>query len=356
MIRIDRRFRAPLISQILEHFDQNPFKDFLLVRLDKHLEHYSTRNGFEAQVVDTITDAEQKGWLVNLLEKLKQERHGMPLADLIDEIYAAYNEGLTWYACNNPANTRFVGRMPFVDRRRFRNSLADLEGHSLNMVLCIQGELGAGKSYLWNYIYYLYRTHSPGTCALIDMDDYPEVHSIDDKGLMTLILSGLGLGSLTSYDESAQSFLRASSLIGQLTHQVNERPEQDRYIVIDSLDNQCLAESGFTLLEMLALQVGRGNIPRLRLILMGYDKDPPGHNKNNVHILKEDIHAIAHADVQQFFQDVAADIDVELDSSIAEAAAQRAIDLTEEQEANQLHDQIAKIASDIFDPEVAGGG
>ena len=124
--------------------------------------------------------------------------------------------------------------------------------------------------------------------------------------------------------------------------------------LVDSLDNECLSESGFTLLETLALQVGRGNIPGLRVILLGFDAKSPVHQRNNVHIIKENIRAISQTDVKEFFEEFAADIEVVLDPAIAEAAAARAIELTDEEEANQLHDQITIIASEIFGPDAAG--
>jgi len=354
MRRLPPRYRGRLIFLILQHFDPDSFKDFLFVSLDRRLTDFARPTGFEGQALDTLINAEHVDWLDDLLQEIMAVRAGTELSIYIATVYEAVNDGMTWYSCDNPENSRFVGFMPFVDRNEIRSSIVNLEGNSLNTVLLVRGDIGAGKSYLWNYILYLYRTHPPGTCALIDLDDYLEVQGVNDNALMSLVLHKLGLGTLAKYDESAQSFVRASSLIGQLTDRINAKQLQDRYIVIDSIDNECLSEDGFTLLDTLILQVGRGNIPGLRVILMGYDRSPPGHNRANVHILQESIQAIAQTDVAQFFQDVADDIDAELETSISDAAADRAISLAEEEDADPLHDLIAKIAAEIFGPQNAG--
>ena len=74
MAKLNGKQVAQLQQAILDAFEYNELRQFLLTRLDRYLSHISLGSDLTAVVFDVITNAEREGWTENLLDAVANER------------------------------------------------------------------------------------------------------------------------------------------------------------------------------------------------------------------------------------------------------------------------------------------
>ncbi len=245
-------------------------------------------------ILNLIGKATDEGWLMKLLDAAIAKTENPLLEQAAAELkpLRRSEEEDPHHVCFLSSHRVLVNR---TDLRKALKQLGNNEGLGYR-VLKIYGTPVSGKSYSKELIKYLKSRRDGFEPVFIEADDYPE--GITASDLADDIASKMGLKSteLMPPPDQEQDSRWVRNFSNRLTGSLRTNPTY-WWIVIDGFDELVLPPAVTDLITRL-VRLSMGELPRLRLITLGYKYELP---EARDYTIEETIKPINREDLAQFF-------------------------------------------------------
>jgi hypothetical protein len=296
-------------------------------------------------VLNLIGKAQKEGWLMRLVDAAIKVVKNNPLL----EDAARQLRPLRDLEEKDHYNVCFLSASQvLVNRTDLRDALKQLESTTpLGFrVLKVDGLPLSGKTYSKELISYLYETRGSFEPVWIDSDEYVKT-GITPKDLAVDIISKMGLEEETvpaTGQEQDARWVRTfcNRLIGKLRNNTT-----NWWIVIDGFNKLVLPPAVNDLIHGLA-RASMKDLPRLRIILLGYPDELPDLSR---YMLEEKIKQIEREDLVLFFIQLYEEIEQPFDTekvmaNVADVLQE--IDPRDPRRIERLGEQTARVAKSVI--------
>lgn len=300
LIRLTKDQRLTL-RQALRDIYQNPAGvEELLSELNQSFADISVQgSNFRQNLLAVIKAAEEEGWLLDLVKKMRQDVPDDPsvarvereLVPLSPPPHVDYFE-----VC------RLAGRRVMVDRAGLRATLRLLSTPLGSRIMVVTGRKSSGKSHSVQLMSYLTEARGGFSLIPIDLEAYRRVLGADaiiqPDDIARVLVKKLGyVFSLADPPADAQWARWVLDFCEDFeAHAL--RDDEFRWVVIDGFGSVVLTQATLDLVKELAVRIDR-SLTRFRLILLGYDDSFPPDVLSQVEW--ESIGTIGERELTEFF-------------------------------------------------------
>jgi hypothetical protein len=274
LIQLTKDQRELLHQALLGRYLTSAGAQDMLLRIDKNFEHIAVYGStYPQNLLAVIQTAQAQGWLLPLVRQVRQD-----VPD--DQELQALEAELV--PLGPPPHVDYfdvcclAGSRVMVDRKSLRDSLRLLSSPLGRRIMVVTGEKSSGKSHSVQLISYLTAFRGGFSLALIDLEFYREVVSLDKEIEPDYIARALV--KLLRYDLGPLEPPKDSQWARWVLDFCNDLEaralEDDRccWVVIDGFGGVPLAQATVDLIKGLAVRINR-SLLRFRLILLGYGDD-----------------------------------------------------------------------------------
>ena len=245
-------------------------------------------------VMSLILEFESSGKLLDLLDKAVQQKPGNAKLQSVKDTFVP----LTIQANVDHFSVCFIGdeERALINRLDLRESLKNLIRSQAGgkRVLVVKGPPVSGKSYSFEMISYLYEALQNFKFVWIDLKPY---QSVTPEDIARRIVDRIGLpDNVIPIVGQEQDSRWIQSFCDRLEREVEDAPDI-WLLVIDGFTQWKLSDFANELIHELARRI-RLSLPRLRMVLLGYEGLPPDIEKTAI---REEIKAIDERDLINFF-------------------------------------------------------
>jgi hypothetical protein len=327
----------------------------MLLRLDRNFEQLSvTGSTFGQNLLAVVRTAESEGWVLGLVREVRRD---VPGDQALEQL-----EGELAPLAPPPHVDLFdvcrLGGRVMVDRSLLRASLRLLSTPLGKRIMIVTGAECSGKSHSFELISYLREIRGGFSPALIDLEAYqralgPGTEITPDHIVRTLI-------KLLRYPipppEPPQDKQWARWVIDFCDDLVayGRDEETDRWLVVDGFGKVQLAQASTDLVNELAIRVRR-DLPRFRLILLGYD-DPSWPRSVRSQVEREHIEPIWIPELLDFFNRAYQQLRVPFGEADLVATVSRVLAGLDQEDRDFLYDLEERVNDELVNAQSGGGG
>jgi hypothetical protein len=334
---------------LMDRFDPASLKRFVREALSKDLNHFARDGDLGVMSDDLLDTAGQEGWTDDLLTALAGELTGRPdLAADIDAIRQLRGTSGPYVPVDH-YETCFVGRRAFVDRTTLRSHLRDLAPSDGHRVLAISGPPICGKSFSRYLIAYLSQATRCFSPAVVDFRDWAPMPPTP-VAFMQSIAMAMALDDDIPVDRYSSDAAEVLWLRKWLASKLTARPDDEWCLVIDSIDTVDANERSVKLAIELAHAAERLDLPRVRVVLIGYSGALPLDLAQ--FMLREEVAPLGESELILFFRSIATHLGVtDRDALIDPAVQKLMVDLpTDDTALFELQSRVRSTATALFGP------
>lgn len=250
------------------------------------------------RVLETIKHAEANNWLNQLLSMAADMVPAdEALRDLRDEMRAqAPPDDLSpYYMCRLGAGT------VMVNRKKLREAVEELHDLQGRRIFVIRGDSRSGKSHSLQLITFISQFVGGFTIVPVDLDphrDDQERRVIGARDLASRLVTLSDYKIALPEDPKDLQWSKWVTTFGDSFATEAAKHEGIRWIVIDSMNKVLLDQPAVDLVQDLVTRVFK-TLPRLRLVLVGYDQSLPPLILP--YIQEEKIERISDKELVEFF-------------------------------------------------------
>ncbi|MBX3738955.1 MAG: hypothetical protein KF715_19840 [Candidatus Didemnitutus sp.] len=223
--------------------------------------------------------ADQGRWITDLLDAIVAIPH---LAPEVTQCCTGVRMRLVMqaqiagYQARTPWKALVTRQRAFVDRDKLRTlAWHYLGGQNTPPILLVVTDGAIGKSHVWNLLGHLGDILPNMLCELLDFRRFGQP-SIGPRHVFETIVQRLNLNVTPSVDSLAQETRVVRKLVDALIGGFRRQPHDRHFcLVFDNLNYPTLEPEVFELIVELAHAVQSGSIQRVRLALIGFDRDLP---------------------------------------------------------------------------------
>jgi len=330
--------------ELVANFDRDELEQFLLFKLDRHLQQIAPASGFDKIVLEVIQTSVRRGWFCQLLSMLVEHHPHANVKRAAAQLHGECCVELRWYGRHDPNDTLFIGKLPFLNRNVLRSHLNEIANGDASVV-AVSGPPLSGKSYSWNLLRKL--CDARGLIGVnIDLGEYRLPSVCGPEDLMKDIARHLDIGSGVEVEKEvekeAEPARQAIALTGWLAGKLSSRTER-WLVMLDGLDRASLSQGARDLVDKLIEKTAKQALRGFNLVVVGYEReiaDP------RVLLLREPLNPIGESEIGEFFRGVAKQVGRPIDEEgVGVAVAKVLADLADPR---VLHQRIFEVSSAVF--------
>jgi hypothetical protein len=226
------------------------------------------------RILETLKHAEAHDWLLALISKAAGLRPADPvLRDLHSELgpQAPPPNLSPYYMCRLGSGTVMVDRKPL---RAAVEELHDLQGRR---VLVIKGDSWSGKSHSVQLITFIADVVGGFTLVELDLDPHRDDQTrlvITARDLASRLIRLMGYQIAWPESSGDRQWSKWVTEFGDEFARCAATDATRRWIVIDGMNKVLLDQSAVDLVQDLTTRIYK-SLPRLRLVLVGYEQSLP---------------------------------------------------------------------------------
>jgi hypothetical protein len=330
--------------ELVAKFDLYGLTQFLLFKLDQHLNQITSASGFDEIVLEVIQRSVRRGWFCQLLSMLAQHHTHADVRAAAAQLHGQCCVELRWYGQHDPNDTLFIGKLPFLNRNVLRSHLNEIANGDASVV-AVSGPPLSGKSYTWNLLRKL--CDARGLIGVnIDLGEYRQPVICDPEDLMKDIARHLDIGSGVEVEKEvekeAEPARQAIALTGWLAGKLGSRTER-WLVMLDGLDRASLSQGARDLVDKLIEKTAKQALRGFNLVVVGYDReiaDP------RLLLLREPLNPIGESEIGEFFRGLANQLRRPIDEEGVGVAVAKVLAGLEDPRV--LHQRIFEVSSAVF--------
>jgi hypothetical protein len=339
-----------LQQALLIGYRDTDLQELARFRLDVRLDHITLAGDLRQKTFDLVEYANGHGKARELVGAMS-EHPNRDVRAIAAQIMKEWDDQrpMAWYSTDDPFRSYFLGPRPFVDRNELRSHLRDLISPHGNRVLIVTGPPFCGKSYSYNFIRYLRVELGSFKPILVDFRDWIPPSVCRPADLVESIAAMMHIQADLVVNPHEQDESLAVLMRNWL---IKHMPDEGDplLLVFDSLDQISLRPDTLELIESLALAAINEQLPRTRMILLGYADDRPTLQLP-AGVAREEIGEIGEKQLCEFFEEVAKHAKRRIKGITVHRAVQRVLaDLPPDrvQALRQLPEAIKVVADTVF--------
>jgi hypothetical protein len=274
-----------------------PTPDYLrakLVEIDRAFDQIVKPTPYQFQVLDVIQDARSQGWLPELIGSVREMNAADANLQLLEQSFGA-SAGAAPVPAEHHSACFLWGATPFADRTRLREALPELEQGN-RVVLVVNGGPKTGKSHTYYLITYLAQMLKGYKPVLVDLPAWPATKR-EPEDVANTLLRRIGRPLLPPAPPTGREL---NFLCEDLAAQVTGYGETI-WAVIDGLSQVAVPDATKDMVQWLIERTDLGDIPNLRLILLGYTEPIVGAFR----IVREDLGTLGADDLKTLLCQIA---------------------------------------------------
>ena len=282
---------------LADAFNVAELDELVSTALNRGLEDITTVDGLRSKAFYVVRWANDNGLLVNLFKRAIELNQDNPLIrERYDELQARvvqYPQATDLYEACVLRNGEY-----FVDRLKLRQTVrVDLSAQGGPRVLAVGGPPGSGKTYAVSFLQHV-RDESALWVIHIDLEKYATEGTLDLPYICEKVARQIGL----PVPENSEQLSRFSSFFGVQLIRYLETEKKECWIVFDSFNKEGVLIPQ-SIIEFILDLIGLSSqsTTRLRLVLLGLNRDDELMRKVRAKAVREDLGPIDDQSFVDFF-------------------------------------------------------